>query len=287
MGGSQTHNCKKGRAGGKVCMGIYSVQIRSTSDDQLKRRKTLQRGDIRRLLTLPRNSQEETPFSLTYGSEAVVPIAEAIDDMGRTQETTKKGKEIASIKKAHYRNKLQKYHNTRNNHTNYIVGDFVLFPTRSQEQQGPHMISEVHKDEFYTLVNVAEDSLIQKAKGTSLPLGHTEVDKIPSDGEGFIISAGEDIGFENGAEDGVASWEEGTCIWVLEGAGFCRVGASSMGTSERRSRHRVCSPDNLDLRFCHLRSIKLLSSVKNPSGALLPQHLVRYHLIAKGVAKTT
>ncbi|GKB16137.1 reverse transcriptase domain-containing protein [Tanacetum coccineum] len=56
--------------------------------------------------TLPRNSQEETPFSLTYGSEAVVPIVEATDDRGRTQETTKKGKEIASIEKAHYRNKL-------------------------------------------------------------------------------------------------------------------------------------------------------------------------------------
>ncbi|GJU69229.1 reverse transcriptase domain-containing protein [Tanacetum coccineum] len=118
--------------------------------------------------TLPRNSQEETPFSLTYGSEAIVPIVEATDDMGRTQETTKKGKEIASIEKYHYRNKLQKYHNTRNNYSNYIVGDFVLFPTSSQEKQGPHMINEVHKDGFYTLVNVADDSLIQKAKGTSL-----------------------------------------------------------------------------------------------------------------------
>ncbi|GKA67736.1 reverse transcriptase domain-containing protein [Tanacetum coccineum] len=118
--------------------------------------------------TLPRNNQEETPFSLTYGSEAVVPIVEATNDRGRTQETTKKGKEIASIEKAHYRNKLRKYHNTRNNYSNYIVGDFVLFPTSSQEQQGPHMISEVHKDGFYTLVNVADHSLIQKAKETSL-----------------------------------------------------------------------------------------------------------------------
>ncbi|GJX27179.1 reverse transcriptase domain-containing protein [Tanacetum coccineum] len=118
--------------------------------------------------TLPRNSQEETLFSLTYDSEAVVPIVEATDDRGRTQETTKKGKEIASIEKAHYRNKLRKYHNTRNNYSNYIVGDFVLFPTSSQEQQGPHMISEVHKDGFYTLVNIADHSLIQKEKGTSL-----------------------------------------------------------------------------------------------------------------------
>ncbi|GJV89168.1 reverse transcriptase domain-containing protein [Tanacetum coccineum] len=118
--------------------------------------------------TLPRNSHEETPFSLTYGSEAIIPITEVTDDRGRTQETTKKSKEIASIEKSHYRNKLRKYHNTRNNYSNYIVGDFVLFPTSSQEQQGPHMISEVHKDGFYTLVNAADHSLTQKAKGTSL-----------------------------------------------------------------------------------------------------------------------
>ncbi|GKA69430.1 reverse transcriptase domain-containing protein [Tanacetum coccineum] len=37
--------------------------------------------------TLPKNSQKETPFSLTYGSEAIIPIAEntvAKDDRGRT-----------------------------------------------------------------------------------------------------------------------------------------------------------------------------------------------------------
>ncbi|GKB79691.1 reverse transcriptase domain-containing protein [Tanacetum coccineum] len=99
--------------------------------------------------TVPRNSQEETPFSLTYGFEVVVPIVEATDDKGRMQETTKKGKEIASIEKAHYRNK---------------------------------------------------------------------------DGEGFTILAGGHIGFEEGAKDIVASWEEHTGIWVLEGIGFYRVG---------------------------------------------------------------
>ncbi|GKF88596.1 hypothetical protein Tco_0259473, partial [Tanacetum coccineum] len=40
----------------------------------------------------------------------------------------------------------------------------------------------------------------------------------------FEVSAGGDIGFKEGAEDGVASWEEGTCIWVLEGTCFSRVG---------------------------------------------------------------
>ncbi|GJR68257.1 reverse transcriptase domain-containing protein [Tanacetum coccineum] len=52
--------------------------------------------------TLPRNSQKETLFSLTYGSEAIIPIAKntlAKDDKRRTKEVTKKkeGKEVASI----------------------------------------------------------------------------------------------------------------------------------------------------------------------------------------------
>ncbi|GJT81490.1 reverse transcriptase domain-containing protein [Tanacetum coccineum] len=52
--------------------------------------------------TLPRNSQKETPFSLTYGSEAIIPIPEnnvTKDDRGRIKEVDKKrgNKEIALI----------------------------------------------------------------------------------------------------------------------------------------------------------------------------------------------
>nr|GEW53766.1 reverse transcriptase domain-containing protein [Tanacetum cinerariifolium] len=83
-----------------------------------------------------------------------------------------------------------------------IFLDSQLVVNQIKEQQGPHVISEVHKDGFYTLVSVTDHSLIQKPKGTSLG----------------------DIGFEAETKDGIASWEEGTCIWVLEGTCFCRVG---------------------------------------------------------------
>ncbi|GJZ89447.1 reverse transcriptase domain-containing protein [Tanacetum coccineum] len=78
--------------------------------------------------TLPRNSQKETPFSLTYSSEAMIPVIETTDDRGRVQKATKgkESKEMASIEKAYYQNKLQKYHNARSSHPMYIVGDFVL-----------------------------------------------------------------------------------------------------------------------------------------------------------------
>ncbi|GKD29393.1 reverse transcriptase domain-containing protein [Tanacetum coccineum] len=54
--------------------------------------------------TLPRNSEKETPFSVTYGSEIVIPIIETTDDRGRVQKTTKEkeNNEVASIEKAYY-----------------------------------------------------------------------------------------------------------------------------------------------------------------------------------------
>ncbi|GJT27897.1 reverse transcriptase domain-containing protein [Tanacetum coccineum] len=74
--------------------------------------------------TLPRNNQKETPFSLTYGSEAIIPTVKsniAKDDKGRTKEVTKRkeSKEVASIEEAYYQNKLHMYHNKRSNHSTY------------------------------------------------------------------------------------------------------------------------------------------------------------------------
>ncbi|GJY21091.1 reverse transcriptase domain-containing protein [Tanacetum coccineum] len=121
-------------------------------------------------ITLPRNSEKETPFSLTYGSEAVIPIIETIDDKGRIQKATKgkERKEVASIEKAYYQNKLRKYHNTRSSHPMYIVGDFVLLKRKVNEWQGPYIINEIHKGELYTIVDAANHSLVQTTKGTSL-----------------------------------------------------------------------------------------------------------------------
>nr|GEZ24935.1 hypothetical protein [Tanacetum cinerariifolium] len=62
--------------------------------------------------TLPRNNQEETPFSLTYGSEDIILTVKSImakDGRGRAKEVTKRreSKEVASIEKAYYQNELQ------------------------------------------------------------------------------------------------------------------------------------------------------------------------------------
>ncbi|GJT98963.1 hypothetical protein Tco_1094481 [Tanacetum coccineum] len=64
-------------------------------------------------ITLPRNNQNKTLFSLTYGSEAIISTVEsnvAKDYRGRTKEVTKRkeSKEVASIEKAYYQNELRR-----------------------------------------------------------------------------------------------------------------------------------------------------------------------------------
>ncbi|GJZ94516.1 reverse transcriptase domain-containing protein [Tanacetum coccineum] len=141
-GGSKTFDHYKRKACRKIRVGIHSVQIRSVTNNQLKRQEVFPRR------TLLRNSQKETPFSLTYGSEAIIPIFEndvAKDDRGKIKEVDKRrgNKEIASIEEAYYRSKLHKHHNERSNHSIYKIGDFILLSqnnTRSTHiWQGPHM----------------------------------------------------------------------------------------------------------------------------------------------------
>ncbi|GKA12890.1 hypothetical protein Tco_0692436, partial [Tanacetum coccineum] len=97
--------------------------------------------------TLPRNNQDETPFSLTYGSEAIILTVKSIMakvGRGRAKEVTKRreSKEVASIEKAYSQNEMRR--------------------------QGPHMIREVHEEELYKIIDTSNHSLIQTLKGTNL-----------------------------------------------------------------------------------------------------------------------
>ncbi|GJT78302.1 hypothetical protein Tco_1045027 [Tanacetum coccineum] len=99
--------------------------ILSATNNQLKGREAFPKR------TLPRNSQKETLFSLTYGFEAIIPISETNvtkDDRGRIKEVDKRrgSKEIASIEEAYYQSKLRRHHSERSSHSIYNVRDFVL-----------------------------------------------------------------------------------------------------------------------------------------------------------------
>ncbi|GKD16163.1 reverse transcriptase domain-containing protein [Tanacetum coccineum] len=93
------------------------MEIMNHIEKQLTRSQQGWVDDLAQVLwvhrTLLRNSQKETPFSLTYGSEAIISIAENAvtkDDRERTKEVTKikESKEVASIEEAYYQNKLHR-----------------------------------------------------------------------------------------------------------------------------------------------------------------------------------
>ncbi|GJT51527.1 reverse transcriptase domain-containing protein [Tanacetum coccineum] len=111
--------------------------IRKVADNSAITDRSIQKDSYGNT-TLPRNSQKETPFSLTYGSEAIIPISKndvAKDDRGRIKEVYKRrgSKEIASIEEAYYRRKLRRNHNKRSSHSIYKIGDFVYFRKTTQE----------------------------------------------------------------------------------------------------------------------------------------------------------
>ncbi|GJX20463.1 hypothetical protein Tco_0223140 [Tanacetum coccineum] len=113
-----------------ICPYGFIIRISHGIMEFKKVEKELEMVDIKDR-TLLRNSQKETPFSLTYGSEAIIPISEnnvAKYDRGRIKEVDKRrgSKEIASIEEAYYGSKLRRHHNKRSSHSIYKIGDFVL-----------------------------------------------------------------------------------------------------------------------------------------------------------------
>ncbi|GJW53858.1 reverse transcriptase domain-containing protein [Tanacetum coccineum] len=157
------------------------MEITSRIEKQLARSQQGWVNDLSQVLwvhrTLTRNNQEETPFSLTYGSEAIILTVKSImakDGRGRAKEVTKRRetREAASIEKAYYQNEMRRYHNKRNNLSNYKVGDFVLLLQNDTENpqvwQGPHMIREVLEEELHKIIDMSNHSLIQTSKGTNL-----------------------------------------------------------------------------------------------------------------------
>ncbi|GJV22633.1 reverse transcriptase domain-containing protein [Tanacetum coccineum] len=90
--------------------------------------------------TTPKSSNRETPFSLVYGSEVVIPIELGMETRKIQDFDPKKNKkrhredldilkerrEIASIKESYYKQKLEKYYNKRVRPSTFKPGTYVL-----------------------------------------------------------------------------------------------------------------------------------------------------------------
>ncbi|KAM0043511.1 putative nucleotidyltransferase, Ribonuclease H [Helianthus debilis subsp. tardiflorus] len=89
--------------------------------------------------TTPKNCNGETPFSLTYGIEAVIPAEigsptarmrlreeENEQDLRINLNLLKERREIAAIKETKYKRQLESYYNARMKKLNLVPGDLVL-----------------------------------------------------------------------------------------------------------------------------------------------------------------
>jgi transposase InsO family protein len=117
--------------------------------------------------TMHRSSTGETPYSLTYGQEAVIPSelgiqtrrVQAIQQEDNDRELRmnldlkEERLEIAAIREAQYKEKLQKYYNSKVSHQDFNEKDYVLRLNEasravpqgklSKRWEGPYMIKEV------------------------------------------------------------------------------------------------------------------------------------------------
>ncbi|GJU89693.1 reverse transcriptase domain-containing protein [Tanacetum coccineum] len=111
------------------------VDIMNNIEKQLARSQQGWADDLARVLwvhrTLPRNSQGESPFTLTYGSEAIPPSTESLTLISKEHNSKDKRKEgedreVTFIEEDYYQNKLQKYHDTRSSCSRFKLGNFFL-----------------------------------------------------------------------------------------------------------------------------------------------------------------
>ncbi|GJZ98862.1 hypothetical protein Tco_0671315 [Tanacetum coccineum] len=85
-------------------------------------------------------SNGETPFSLTYGTEAVIPVeigmpthrTSSLNEKTNDQELRlnldllDERREITNIREAKYKQQVEKYYNKKVRHVQFKVGEFVL-----------------------------------------------------------------------------------------------------------------------------------------------------------------
>ncbi|XP_071902525.1 uncharacterized protein [Coffea arabica] len=126
--------------------------------------------------TTPRTATQETPFSLTYGSEAVVPAefltsspriaafaAEANEDERRTDlDLVEEKRNTAAAQMASYKKTLGSYYNSRVKNLRFIPGDLILRKnsvSRAEPHgklapnwEGPYRVVEASQHGYYKLV---------------------------------------------------------------------------------------------------------------------------------------
>ncbi|XP_022007808.1 uncharacterized protein LOC110907084 [Helianthus annuus] len=132
--------------------------------------------------TLHKTSNGETPFSLTYGTEAVIPAEIGLPnqrcknweenerELRSNLDLLEERRNIAAIKEARYKKKIEKYYNARAKIYKFKVGDYVLRNNDASRAEtpgkltpkweGPYRVKEASEKGSYVL---------EKLDGTPVP----------------------------------------------------------------------------------------------------------------------
>src|ERR1044071_1664677 len=142
--------------------------------------------------TTEKTSNKKTPYSLTFGSEAVIPaeigittpITFHVDVQANEQETLlnldllEEARDSAAIREAQYKQKMESYYNARVKHERFKPGDLVLRNNEASKKEsqgklgpkweGPYTILESHKGGSYKLASMEGKKLPRHWNGKNL-----------------------------------------------------------------------------------------------------------------------
>ena len=142
--------------------------------------------------THPKSSHGETPFSLTYGTEAVIPseisveterimsfeASENEEKLRENLDLLEERREIASIREAVYKQKLERYYNNRVRPSSFKPGEYVLrlnSASKAEYQgklgptwEGPYVVAEAYGKGAYKLATIFGDEVDRTWNGTNL-----------------------------------------------------------------------------------------------------------------------
>ncbi|GKC71998.1 reverse transcriptase domain-containing protein [Tanacetum coccineum] len=142
--------------------------------------------------TMPKSSNGETPFSLVYGSEAVIPIEISVETkpiqdfdpkenekrLREDLDILEERREMASIRVAHYIQKLEGYYNKNVKPSTFKPGTYVLrlnSASKAEYQgkirptwEGPYVIRKAYGDRAYKLETLSGEAVDRTWNRTNL-----------------------------------------------------------------------------------------------------------------------
>ncbi|GJR50210.1 reverse transcriptase domain-containing protein [Tanacetum coccineum] len=133
--------------------------------------------------TMKKTSNGETPFSLTYGTEAVIPAeigmpthrTSSVNEKTNDQELRlnlnllEERREITAIRKDRYKQQVEKYYNKKVRHVQFKVGEFVLRRNEVSRAantgklgptwEGPYKVIQAFQSGAYKLSNMEGEEI--------------------------------------------------------------------------------------------------------------------------------